>query len=182
MNKTIIINILGAPGVGKSTLSAEIFSILKKRNYIVEYVNEFAKDLVYKNSLECLNNQIYVSGIQHHKVWTILKYHKDNNIKNGVIITDSPLILGMLYYKGNNPYFEKFIIDEFQNFYPFEIQNFNYLILNQNETFEESGRIHNKEESLKIENRLKALLNNYNISYIAGNYDIIREKILEKFK
>lgn len=46
MNKTIVINLLGAPGAGKSTLAALIFSKLKMKNIACEIVTEFAKDLV----------------------------------------------------------------------------------------------------------------------------------------
>ena len=174
-----IINLLGSPGVGKSTMAAELFAYMKKNNFIVEYINEFAKDLVYKNSISCLKNQIYVSGIQHHKIWTILKYYKDNNVDKGFIITDSPLILGLLYKDNNpNPYFDNFILEEFNNFYPFKIKNLNYLIKPNFSDFEELGRCHSKEESNKIYKELKNILNKYNISYFEGNY----EKVIKQIK
>ena len=46
MNKTIIINLIGAPCAGKSTLAALVFSKLKMNNISCEIVTEFAKDLV----------------------------------------------------------------------------------------------------------------------------------------
>jgi len=179
---TNIINILGSPGVGKSVLAAELFSIFKKNGYTTEIITEFAKDLVYKGGINCIQNQVYVSGIQHHKIWTILKYYQDNNIENGIVITDSPLILGLLYKNQNqNPFFDKFILNEFQNYYPFKIKNNNYLLNNFFENFEKTGRIHNKNDSINLYEKLKNLLEEYDISYYENNYEQILNNIIKKF-
>ena len=49
--KTYVINIIGAPGVGKTTISALLFAKLKLRGYICEYVQEYAKKLDLLNIL-----------------------------------------------------------------------------------------------------------------------------------
>ena len=46
MKKTLVVNLLGAPGSGKSTIAASIFSKLKFQNLNVELVSEYAKELV----------------------------------------------------------------------------------------------------------------------------------------
>ncbi len=47
--KTYIINFIGGPGIGKTTLSALIFAKLKlhENKYVVELVQEYAKTLVW---------------------------------------------------------------------------------------------------------------------------------------
>ncbi len=39
---TTIINLFGGPGCGKSTLAAEIFSILKKNGISIEFIKSIA--------------------------------------------------------------------------------------------------------------------------------------------
>ena len=60
----ILINLFGAPGAGKSTGAAYIFSQLKMRGVNVELVTEFAKDKVWEKSVEVFNNQAYIFGKQ----------------------------------------------------------------------------------------------------------------------
>lgn len=50
MKNTLIVNLFGAPGTGKSTGAAYIFSKLKMAGVDAEYVTEFAKDKVWDNS------------------------------------------------------------------------------------------------------------------------------------
>ena len=48
----LVINLFGAPGAGKSTGAAYIFSLLKMYGINAELITEYAKDmkmLVYKN-------------------------------------------------------------------------------------------------------------------------------------
>ena len=58
--KTIAINFFGAPGSGKSTLSAIVFAKLKMMGVNCELVTEFAKDKVWEKNNEALSNQIYI--------------------------------------------------------------------------------------------------------------------------
>ena len=44
MKKTLFVNLFGAPGVGKSTGAAYLFSKLKMLGVDCEYIGEFAKD------------------------------------------------------------------------------------------------------------------------------------------
>ena len=55
----ILINVCGAPGAGKSTLSAYVFAKLKMMGINCELVTEFAKDKVWEKNNEALSNQIY---------------------------------------------------------------------------------------------------------------------------
>ena len=59
--KTKVINFVAAPSSGKSLMAALIFSELKMRHYKAEYVQEYAKTLIWQNRLEELANQYNVS-------------------------------------------------------------------------------------------------------------------------
>ena len=43
----MVINLLGGPGCGKSTVAAGIFHQLKSLGYSTELVTEYVKDIVY---------------------------------------------------------------------------------------------------------------------------------------
>lgn len=60
--KTKIINLIGGPGVGKSTLAAEIFAELKKKGKSAELALEYAKDQVWDENLRILKDQLYIFG------------------------------------------------------------------------------------------------------------------------
>lgn len=81
--KTLVVNLFGTPGAGKSTGAAYIFSELKMRGINAELVTEFAKDKVWENNDEVFKNQAYIFGKQSYK----MSRCRD---KVDVIITDSP--------------------------------------------------------------------------------------------
>jgi len=151
LSETKIINFIGAPGVGKSTTAAELFCIMKKMNYSVEIVQEFAKELVYSDS-STLKDQIYVTASQHHRIFKL----KD---KVDYIITDSPIILGAAYT--TDPVHRSFIKHMF-----FLNTNITFFIKHSDKIrYEQNSRQQNKIESLKKEKEIKDLLDFYDIKY-----------------
>ena len=60
MKNTLIINLFGGAGIGKSTLMARIFSELKVQGYDCEMVTEFAKDLVWEKRNETFKDELYI--------------------------------------------------------------------------------------------------------------------------
>lgn len=58
----ILVNLYGAPGSGKSTGAAYIFSKLKMAGIDAELVTEFAKDKVWEESKAPFDNQAYMFG------------------------------------------------------------------------------------------------------------------------
>ena len=58
----LVVNLYGAPGAGKSTGAAYIFSKLKMAGVKAELVTEFAKDMVWEENNEALHNQMYMFG------------------------------------------------------------------------------------------------------------------------
>lgn len=87
---TTVINFIGGPGAGKSTLAAELFGYMKKNKFDVEYVDEYAKHLTWEENKIGLEDQILIFGQQHHKLYMMLD-------KVDYIITDSPLLLSIFY-------------------------------------------------------------------------------------
>lgn len=87
---TIVLNLYGGPGTGKSTSAAYIFSRLKQQGINAELVREYVKDWAWESRKIGDFDQIYLLGKQMRKE-TIL-YDKVD-----VIVTDSPLYLAAFY-------------------------------------------------------------------------------------
>jgi len=169
----IIINLFGGPGSGKSTTAAGLFNLLKLKNYKTELITEFAKDAVWEQRYKTLENQFYVTAKQHHKIWRVLKYYEDHNVKDSIIITDSPIILGILYNKNNSnsyQFFNNFILTEFLQISPFQTINLN-IFLNRVKKYDEHGRTQTEEEAKRIDDDIYDLLEYYNIDFYEVNGD-----------
>ena len=54
MKETLVVNLFGGPGTGKSTMMAGIFAKLKSLGY---ECLEFAKELVWENRLETFSDE-----------------------------------------------------------------------------------------------------------------------------
>lgn len=154
MKNTRVINYFGAPSSGKSTLAAGVFYKLKMLGHDVELVTEFAKELVWQKREKCLGDQFYVIAQQHHRMWTL-------NGQVDFIITDSPILLGLIYQSASYPdSFGKFLIDIHN-----EYVSSNYF-LERDFEFSNNGRRHDEVQSYSIHNAIKKMLNDNNIETI----------------
>jgi adenylate kinase family enzyme len=142
-NKTLIVNLLGGPGAGKSTNSARIFSALKDLDYNVELVTEYAKDLTWGESYNVLRDQIYVFGKQQHRIWRL-----DGKVE--IIITDSPLLLSTVYGETEtSKEFKDLVISEY-----FRRPTVN-IMLNRVKKYNPKGRNQTLDESIDLDAKIK---------------------------
>lgn len=169
--KTFVINLLGGPGAGKSTFATMLFSKLKKMGISCEYVDEFAKALVWEGRNFALNDQLFVLANQNNNLLRVKG-------KVNVIITDSPVILSIYYNhvlpndkRYNESYFNNLVLDCYGKF-----DNLTYY-LERNFPYVKEGRYQTEEESIKVNEDLKKLLKENNIKYkkIACNEDYADE-------
>lgn len=175
MRKTVIVNLYGAPGAGKSTGSAYIFGQLKMNNISVELVREFVKDKIYEKSEGVFNDQVYILGKQHFR---------QTNVKGNVdvIITDCPLIIQAYYTdKYKFPYADE-LRQLVLKLYSLE-NNINYFV-NRDKPYNPDGRFQTEADSDSISGNLKEYLDNLNIEYkeINGNitdYDTVVADIIK---
>lgn len=173
MKDTLVVNLFGAPGTGKSTGAAYIFSQLKMRGIDVEYVPEFAKDKVWEEDTEVFKNQAYLFGKQSFRISRC-------DGKVDVIITDSPLPLSIIY--NNDPRltenFNKTVMDVFNSY-----NNLNFLLYRVKE-YNPNGRHQTAEEADKKFEEIQNMLDERDIEYyknipgIKYGYDEILKIIL----
>lgn len=168
--ETLVINLMGGPCSGKSTIASGLFYNLKKLGYNCELALEFAKDKVWEESLKVLDDQFYIFGKQFHKIFRL-------NGKVDVIITDSPLIMSLYYNKMPSKYFNDFVVEQFNQF-----NNLTFFIERNDNAYEESGRIQTKEEAEQIDKDIKNLMSLYYIKFHTLSCEIAVDEITEIIK
>ena len=163
----IVINGYGGPGAGKSTACLEITAALKKEGYDAEYVQEYAKELVYEKDMEMLD------GSPEHQ-YEILKEQtrRMDRLYDQVdfIVTDSPVMLNIIYNKQLTPEYES-LVNELQG----EYINYSFFMERDVSNFEEEGRIHNLTESIEKDNEIKDMLQKNEIKYKTYNHENVNE-------
>lgn len=177
--RTYLVNLISGPGSGKTTMAALLFGELKMRGYNVEYVQEYAKKLIWLSDFDKLNNQYLVTKKQIELFEKIA-----GNVE--IIITDACILHGLYYnrYNENNvsnvEKTEKLIIDSFNKF-----RNINIFIERGNFRYEKAGRLESEEEAKRIDMKLKEYLNILGIEYIEiksdrNNVNQMREYMISK--
>ena len=161
--KPLVINLFGAPGAGKSTGAAIVFSKLKMMGINAELVTEFAKDKTWEHNATALGCQEYVFGKQSYR---LARCKEDVD----VIITDSPLPLSILYTTNEallaDGAFEKVVMNVFNSYH-----NCNYY-LNRTKEDNPKGRNQTETESDAIAIRTKNLLKEKGIRYVETTGDM----------
>lgn len=143
--KTLIINLFGGPGTGKSTTAAGVFAFLKWKGVNCEMALEYAKDCVWDKSRNLLDNQIFVFGQQHHRIWRLLG-------QVDVVISDSPLLHSVIYDSSENPHFSKMVTEEHRR-----LLNLNIFLVRE-KPYQQIGRLHTEEQAREIDQKTRQLL------------------------
>lgn len=159
---TIVINAFAGPGAGKTTSCLEVAEKLKKQGFVTEYVQEYAKELVYDNNL------IMLDGHYEHQFAILNEQMKRINRLYGkvdFIVTDSPILLNNTYLnEDKNTEVYSAYSDSVNKLYGL-YNNFNYFVERDTSVFEKEGQIHNLEQSIAIDNELKNMLHNNQIDF-----------------
>lgn len=170
----IIINLFGAPGAGKSTGAAYIFSQLKAAGVNAELVTEFAKDKVWEETKAVFENQAYIFGKQYFRISRLVG-------KVDVVITDSPILLSVFYNKDN-----AVLGKEFNNlvYKVFDFYDRIDVFVHRVKPYNEAGRFQTEAESDQLCGDMIKFLNEYGVDclHINGDfagYDALTDIILD---
>lgn len=137
-----VINVLGGPGVGKSTTAADLFAKMKRRGYKVELIHEVAKDFVWERWDHIFREQDYIFAHQHRLQRRLVGHDID------YVIIDSSLLLGLFYMPPDfPPSFATFIRDVFDSYDNINIR------LKRSDTFQyvQTGRNQNEDQAKEID-------------------------------
>jgi len=160
---TLLVNLYGAPGAGKSTTAAGLFFLLKTHGFNAEYVSEFAKDLTWEKRHVTLKSQPYIFGKQLRNLERLID-------QVDVIVTDSPLLLSSFYGKKYANYPDSFYQSVRDISATFNAKNF---VIGRTKSYNPSGRNQTEEESDQIAEELLSFLRGENVTYrlIKGDKD-----------
>ena len=152
MKDTVVVGIAGAPGAGKSTGAAYVFSMLKMLGVDAELVTEFAKDKVWEENPAPFKNQAYMFGQQYYRISRCLG-------KVEVIVTDSPLPLGILYNTDPalDSHFDQTVINVWKS-----LNTMNYF-LHRAKEYNPNGRNQTEEESNVLSEKILELYKKYDM-------------------
>ena len=177
--KTIIISAFGGPGSGKTTASFHVACELKKLNYVVEYVPEYSKELVWDKNWDLLDG-----SYEHQKEILRVQKHRLDRLIGQVdfIVTDAPLINNTIYLN-NCPEKEehaKYVLKLFN-----EYNNFIFVVARDTSKYEQEGRIQNLEEAIEKDKEIKRLLDDAGLYYGAYDHrhlDVVVKNAIKTYK
>jgi tRNA uridine 5-carbamoylmethylation protein Kti12 len=140
-----VINLFAGPGAGKSTVAAGLFHLMKLDGYKVELVTEYAKDIVWAGRHKELDDQLYITAKQHHRIFLL----KD---KVDYCVTDSPLLLSLVYCRMMPQSFFPFVKDLFH-----EYENY-AVILKRTKPYVLFGRTQTEDEARALDGQINTLV------------------------
>ena len=169
---TNLINIFAGPSAGKSTTAAGLFHWMKDKRMNVEYAPEFAKDIVWDQSFHLLDDQLSILGEQHRRLYRLLG-------QVDYIITDSPLLLSLVYGRGSMKKFKdvrwrKLFNDLVLNLHH-QYNNYNFFTERGDRKYIQAGRTQKLDEAIKKDQEVHEMLCSNYIQYdsIKSYKDII---------
>lgn len=148
----IVIELISGPNTGKSTLAHSLFAKLKKIGYNVEFVSEYAKELLFQEST-VIKYQMQVFSEQ---LWRLRTMEE----KADIIVTDTSLLLGLIYSKEKNPHFESLMLWEHKQY-----KNLTYFLERGDLVYQPHGRFETEEQAKEVDEIIINMLNSNSVDY-----------------
>jgi hypothetical protein len=143
---TLVVNLFGGPGTGKSTTAARLFGDLKTSKVNVELVREYVKDWAWGDRRVTPLNQLHLLGEQSYR--ESLLYGKVD-----VIVTDSPLMLCAFYQKHYGG--EDYLLSTTKAFIEHSRRsagtNHKNIFLSRTKPYDPRGRYENEQQAIAID-------------------------------
>lgn len=152
LTDTLVVNLYGGPGAGKSTMAAGVFYELKTRGINCELAAEYAKDLVYEERHQTFQDQIYIFGKQYHRMSRLMG-------RVQVIVSDSPLPLTIIYDAYKRDTLKNLVLAEHNKMWSYNA------VIKRGKKFSQAGRRHDAEASKEIDIQIVNMLDDNKIPF-----------------
>lgn len=153
---TLVVNLYGQPGAGKSITRALVFARLKMLGVAAEETPEIAKDFTWEGRKVALACQPYVFGKQLRNYERLLG-------QVDVIVSDGPLALSAFYDQkycaGKYPGFQAFVRSTVGS-----IRSIDYF-LTRTKPYEARGRNQTETEATAIAHEMRDWLDRWDVNY-----------------
>lgn len=151
-----VINLIGAPGIGKSKTGEILGGLLSLSGYNVEFVPEFAKFATFSGHEAALQDQIYMFAKQENRLHVLKSHELD------FVLMDGPLIQQLAYApKKYFRYYEKLVVEVFNSF-----DNINYFFQRNPEiAYQRVGRKETPVESEMRQLEIEKILEKHKIAH-----------------
>lgn len=132
---------------------ASIFAKLKWAGVNCEMSPEWLKNQCWEARTKCFEHQIYVFGKQSYNLFRLYE-------KVDCVVTDSPLLLSLIYGKNEtSDTFKKLVLEEFNKY-----NNFN-IFVRRKKKYNPSGRFQTEMEALDKDKEVLDMLVENNIPF-----------------
>lgn len=148
------INLFGGPGVGKTTLAAQVFAELRRQKVVCSLVPEWIKTWAYQGRPIRGFDQVFSFSNQLHMEEEAIRY-------TNLIITDSPLFLQCMYSDKHAPIVSTYLWDiaiTFESCYP----SINFFV-QRSGGYESHGRYESEVQALEMDDYIISQLKARNI-------------------
>jgi nicotinamide riboside kinase len=151
-DKALLVEFLGGAGCGKSTVSSFLYASLKMAGVECEFVPEYAKRITWEKRYHILEQQMYISGKQN-------KMYKEVEDDVDVIITDTSLLLGLMYAVPPYDLLHDVIISLHNSY------DYMCVCLERTTKYNPKGRNETEHEAKIIDNKIEQLLIDEDVNY-----------------
>jgi len=171
---TLVVNLYGGPGTGKSTTAAAVFSKLKLAGVNCEMSREFAKDIVWEENFKVLEDTLFVFATQARRLRVLVG-------QVDVIITDAPILLASVYGEktGISETLHTLIHEQHNSFNNLDI------FLRRQKEYNPAGRMQTEREAKALDRKIRDLKDfDYMFKadeHVVGKiFDVVMEEIGEE--
>jgi len=157
---TVVVNMLGGSGLGKSTTAAGLYHSMKMLGLNVELVREYVKSWAWAGNKIGEYDQVYIFGKQARSEYMLYG-------KVDYIITDSPIILSPIYekyYNNGESLIEDAAIKFLNKAKLNGIKHINFVLDRQKE-FNPEGRYETEDQAKDIDQRVRDFISDNNIDH-----------------
>jgi len=158
------ISFFGGPNCSKSTLAMRLTADLKLRGIQAEFAGEYVKAWSFIGTKIRGYDQFYILAKQMHREDVVLR------ASNSLIVTDSPVLLGICYARRNNLPIWRDLLKigmRFGEDYP----SFNFFVDRKDLTYSRVGRYEDQAQAAEMDKIIKDTMGEAGIPLEVVGYD-----------